>query len=410
MSRGIEVTLEQNTEEWLRWREDGIGGSDAPVIMMQERHPYSSPDDLYLIKTKQKDGPEENDAMRRGHELEPVARDLYIRQTGIHMRPSCFENQNYRFMRSSVDGISPDGRTIVEIKAPNDRAHKDALAGKVPYYYLPQCHHNMLVTGADVCHYWSYSDRSAFTDETRTALVPVYRDEAYLQELIKKEVAFWKCVVQKTPPSEILAAGDSGLVGLIQIAGYARAGKDTVGSVISKLFDAKRYGYADSLKRVVIDMGLWNGDEKTKEKARKHLINLGQMMRTVDANVWVNGVFNPTSGIFESMLSTGAVITDCRKVNEDLCGRREADRLGAPYRLFWIERPDVGPVHESERDETRHLRNLADRIIINNFELRKRGKGLDTKPLQKAVLAAMSASSNREIFVSDYAGKAQDKE
>jgi len=38
------VTLDQSGSEWLRWRQGGVGGSDAAVLMGS--NPWCKPDEL----------------------------------------------------------------------------------------------------------------------------------------------------------------------------------------------------------------------------------------------------------------------------------------------------------------------------------------------------------------------------
>ena len=64
--------LQQNTAEWHRWRQQGLGASDAPVIMGEAA--FKTPRMLWSIKTgrMQEDAP--GPAARRGRELERLAR------------------------------------------------------------------------------------------------------------------------------------------------------------------------------------------------------------------------------------------------------------------------------------------------------------------------------------------------
>ncbi len=70
--------LRQNTPEWHRWRRQGIGASDAPVIMGET--PFKTPRTLWSIKTGRTQEDPAGPAARRGRELERFARRAYERQ------------------------------------------------------------------------------------------------------------------------------------------------------------------------------------------------------------------------------------------------------------------------------------------------------------------------------------------
>jgi putative phage-type endonuclease len=67
--------LHQNTPEWHRWRQQGIGASDAPVIMGDGT--FKSPRTLWSIKTGRMQEGAAGLAARRGRELERLARQVY---------------------------------------------------------------------------------------------------------------------------------------------------------------------------------------------------------------------------------------------------------------------------------------------------------------------------------------------
>lgn len=398
---GIERQLEQGTQGWLDWRAGGIGGSDAAVIKMGDEFPFStSIVELWKVKTGRSAGPEQNERMERGHKLEPIARELYERQTGIWVEPVCMEHPYMPYMRASLDGITEDRRIILEIKCPNVDTHNKALAGELTPYYYCQMQHQLAVSGADECHYWSYNPDEA--DETRqTALMIVYPDYAYIEDLMMKIKAFWQCVEQDIPPDgsyEVTTASRSlGLLGLVHLSAYATAGKDTFGRILEGVFSSRRFGYADKVKGQGVRLGGYSGDEKKKEKERKFLVDLGDGMREVFPEIWARGIFNQKTGIYEAMRTSGAHITDCRNVNEHVLASRAARSLGVPYRLIWIERPGIGPKNDSERIRTRLLKPLADTIIHNDVDLRQVG----TTPLEQALITAI-ATDRRDVRCSDY--------
>jgi putative phage-type endonuclease len=142
---------------------------------------------------------EPNDAMQRGHDLEPEARILLEMEKGFALPAACYEHPDYPFATASVDGINEDGTIISEIKCPGLTTHREALAGKIKPYYLSQCQHNMGVTGAEVCLYYSYTD---FPDIQSTCLIEVPRDEDYITRLFAREKVFARCLETRTPPDD----------------------------------------------------------------------------------------------------------------------------------------------------------------------------------------------------------------
>src|SRR5271166_4064737 len=147
--------LHQNTPEWHRWRRQGIGASDAPVIMGETA--FKTPRTLWSIKTGRMQEASAGPAARRGRELERFARRAYERQTGIQVEPLCLVHEEFEWMRASLDGLSFDGSTLVEIKCPlslRDRAA--AREGHVPSQYHAQLQHQLEVSGASQAHYWSF--------------------------------------------------------------------------------------------------------------------------------------------------------------------------------------------------------------------------------------------------------------
>ena len=183
----ITLSFEQNTDEWLSWRREGIGASDAPVIMGHS--PWQKESELLLLKTGRKTEPSANHAMLRGKRLEPLARLAFVSHTGIDVAPICVQSLTHAWMRASLDGLSPDGGQVVEIKCPGEKDHKLADAGLVPEKYYAQLQHILAVTGLAEISYWSFRFG-------HTVLLKVKRDAGFIGTLIAKEAAFWGQVCQ----------------------------------------------------------------------------------------------------------------------------------------------------------------------------------------------------------------------
>jgi putative phage-type endonuclease len=182
------IELEQNTPEWLAWREQGIGGSDACAVMGDS--PWTTPDEMLDIKLGRA-RVEENDAMRRGKRLEPEARRMYETIRGVEVRPACAVHPNFPWLRASLDGLSLDGKTVLEIKCPGKWPHWQAIyRKKYPQYYKAQIQHQLLVTGAERVHYFSY--RPDDPSVPPCGLVTVLPDRAYMERLFLRLKAFWQ--------------------------------------------------------------------------------------------------------------------------------------------------------------------------------------------------------------------------
>ena len=178
--------------EFVASRKNYLGASDAPIIMGVSpwRTPYQLWEDKLGLAPDQKD----NYAMKRGRELEPVAREAYSVYTGNMVEPKQVFHKDISYMMANMDGITDDHSAAVEIKCPGKTDHNLAKDGIVPEKYRPQLQHQLAVIGLNELHYFSYLDGDI-------ALVEVGRDEGYIKRLLLEEKKFWSCVQNLTPPS-----------------------------------------------------------------------------------------------------------------------------------------------------------------------------------------------------------------
>jgi putative phage-type endonuclease len=188
------LNLKQGSEEWHEFRRNHIGASDAPVII-NGIHFDKTVKQLYIEKTNSKENlTSSNYSMRRGIELEPVARSIFEAETGYLMSPDVKEHPTIKFMSASSDGFELDGKCIVEIKCPGPKDHEIALDGAVPEKYIPQLQHQMEVYGMDSMYYMSYRSDDDYT------IFQVRKDHEYTNKLIHAEREFWDRVQNRTPP------------------------------------------------------------------------------------------------------------------------------------------------------------------------------------------------------------------
>jgi putative phage-type endonuclease len=141
--------LKQNTPEWHRWRLQGIGASDAPVVMGDA--PFRTRRFLWSVKTGLACESAVGPAARRGRALEHAARVAYERDTGIQMEPLCLVHDGLEWMRASLDGLSFDGSIALEIKCPWGSRDQTALReGRIPTHYYAQVQHQLEVCSNSV--------------------------------------------------------------------------------------------------------------------------------------------------------------------------------------------------------------------------------------------------------------------
>lgn len=188
--------IAQNTPAWTKWREGGLGASDASSITSGSGKHMA----LYMLKTGQM--PEsalvndfENYWMARGHELEPVARLAYEEQVKDFVEPVCVEHDDYPWLRASLDGLSSDGTIPIEIKCCGKEKHGRAVKTKtISPAHWPQCQHILLVTGAPFLHYFAF-------DGEEGVIVVVKADLPYQGKYLERAEYFWDCVTNRTPPT-----------------------------------------------------------------------------------------------------------------------------------------------------------------------------------------------------------------
>ncbi len=184
------INLEQGTQEWLSWRKTVITATEASIIM--GNNPWVTPYQCWQRKLGLSEEQKTNDAMERGKRLEPQARAQFIERYGIHMEPVVVESTEFDFLGASLDGISACNK-ILEIKCGGSNLHKMASHGVIPDYYLDQMQHQLLVTRAEKCFYYSYDGKDGICIE-------VYPDPEFINRFMPKAREFWKCVAYNDPP------------------------------------------------------------------------------------------------------------------------------------------------------------------------------------------------------------------
>lgn len=203
-------------EEWLKERGWGISGTGASAIMGE--NPYMSNVEYWERLTGRAKAPDISgkEVVQYGLQAESHLIDLFrldfpeyeVQHTDYDLR----RNKEYPFLIGSIDGQLTDknGRHgILEIKTANimRRSMKIKWEYGIPTNYFYQVIHYLLVTGyefavvkAQLKHIFKddiWLETKHYTFE-RSSVQPI------IDDLLKRELAFWEDVVNDRRPSLIL--------------------------------------------------------------------------------------------------------------------------------------------------------------------------------------------------------------
>ena len=194
------IDLKQNSPEWLKFRREKIGASDAPIIMGVS--PWKTLPQLYREKIE---GIEsyKNEAMQRGNELEPLARKAFEEAQIVfngcldaHLVPMVVQSDDYEWLIASLDGIDIKNKILLEVKCPGEKDHAIAKEGKIPPKYYPQLQQQMYITDYEEANYQS------FRSEQDWCTVKCKRNDEYINKMLVKASEFWQMLQTRTPPVE----------------------------------------------------------------------------------------------------------------------------------------------------------------------------------------------------------------
>lgn len=188
------IDLIQGTKEWLDFRSIRITASDSSSIM--ELNPWCSPIELWKRKLGLLPEVEENAKMKSGSEMEPIAREAFIKETGIHVEPKVVISDTYDWMLASMDGLSNDLKVGVEIKC-GARSFKEAKKSYIPGYYKCQMQHQMYICELDWIYYYCFNGKEGI-------LMKLQRDDEFINKIIEQENKFYDCLINLKEPDYYL--------------------------------------------------------------------------------------------------------------------------------------------------------------------------------------------------------------
>lgn len=189
-------TLNLDKREWLKYRKQGIGGSDAGAIC--GLNPYRSAMQVYQDKTSDEIEENDNEAMRQGRDLEEYVSRRFMETTGLKVRRSNFMycSEKYPWMLADVDRLIVGEDAGLECKTASAYHADKWKDGGIPSHYIIQCYHYMAVLGVRSWYIAVVILGSDFK------YAKIEWDDAVIQNLITLESDFWNNhVLTGTMPS-----------------------------------------------------------------------------------------------------------------------------------------------------------------------------------------------------------------
>lgn len=204
----VKVTFE-NDAEWKEHRADGIGGSEAPVLLGMNK--YQTPLQWYRRKKGIDPEPETNEAMMRGHFLEDGVAQYFSFLTGFKIFKNTAPNIVYYDERApwrrvtpdrfGIDGAhvntaDPSKRFILECKTHNGHIRFDEETGTYKY---PEMWKVQVMLGLGICGckvgYIAWLD-----SDVKVCYERIDFDQAYYDAICSVMDSYWDMLQNNIEP------------------------------------------------------------------------------------------------------------------------------------------------------------------------------------------------------------------
>lgn len=230
----------QGSDEWKKFRKSRVTATDSAIIM--GLNPWVTPYKLWCRKLGLIPEEPENEAMRRGKEMEAQALEMFNEEMLHEHNPDCILHADNTWMMASIDGINVYAETLVEIKC-GKNSYQKALELEIPDYYYAQMQFQLACTGFKMAYYFCF-------DGVSHILHHVFRDQDFIDKMIPKCREFYECMLNLTPPQltdkDYVEVEDERLLPkLLDLAALKREIKRL--EILEKVLE-------DEVKRVAIDL------------------------------------------------------------------------------------------------------------------------------------------------------------
>jgi putative phage-type endonuclease len=143
------LNLEQQSQEWLEFRNKGIGGSDIASIA-RIKGAFKSYDDVLKDKAGFKsEAPSAflQQLFQQGHEWEEVVRNSFNNDLGYNFKPLVAVHDEHENFFASFDGADEDKQTLLEVKYCSTDSKFSEYSKKIPKHYFAQVQWQLFISG-----------------------------------------------------------------------------------------------------------------------------------------------------------------------------------------------------------------------------------------------------------------------
>lgn len=190
-------TTNMSREDWLAWRQNGIGGSDASVILGLNK--YKTPFELWLEKTGQTNLDESaGEAAYFGNILEDlVAKEFEVRSgKKVRKRNAILKHPEHPFLLANIDRKVVGEHAVLECKTASAYLAKEWESDEIPESYIVQVQHYLGVTG------YKKAYMAVLIGGQRFVWKEIERDQELIDLIFQAEIHFWNHhVLQGIPPA-----------------------------------------------------------------------------------------------------------------------------------------------------------------------------------------------------------------
>ena len=179
------------SKEWVDARKSYLGGSEVAAALGESQ--WTTPLQLWLVKTSRREPIISTPVMELGHLLEPMIAEKFSDTTGLKLRSisDSYQHPEHSFLRGNIDrqicsSEKHDGPGVLEIKSTNSYLLKNE-AGLYPKSWHFQIMHYLMLTG------YKYAYLAIFERDTGIFHDPIYieRDEKLIQENTERIIQWW---------------------------------------------------------------------------------------------------------------------------------------------------------------------------------------------------------------------------